>query len=759
MRRPALAALLLCLLVRAQDKPPGKEPGKQPGGEGAGGAKATAAPAGDGGGGGGGGSFALQPSGATVPVWCDIGRALITLFAGDPGDGIKFGQDALDAPGLGGIWTALSSQQGMLGIMVWISWFFFLAVTAGGLGIVGARFAKKCGGERLQVITPDYDDYYQYYCMSVSLTGVALIITSVALFLSKSDMGSAVSDAYDNYQSAVDLLKQLSAGGGGGDKSKDKKADEGAPTKLRHIVDTLNTRFRDHFGEYVKRRVAMDSGLPSRSVLSECRHDARSLVRSLSSEGQRNLAALFKAVGRRCGQLERSRQVAYGSLARTVEDATVAQRKQLLRKVRQALERAEERVRMMAQSGGGVDTPINKLASYESDGGAVGWMSFLTGLPMLLVVVITLVAPIVAIAGMGIAAQDNDLRPTVRSAQSNTGGLMLVYSAAAGLVALIISSYIATQLYVVAAAAEVYVCEPYHSKNFKPLDQMSYALWTPDQRGAAWAGFVPSEILSKCQGGSVSDLQAPSWAATPKDGGNETKKEAPASTDKKDDKKPQVFRLSADLLRNASTVRDSGAAVRALVDALGQLPRQRSLRDAADQLTRKWRPLVQGNMSGEDPLTASVGRYYSEYMSDAAKRLRWASAELAEQGGGSSCESAFKTLNAALLLFCDTFVAGAEGYWLAHVLAFVLLLCFGPICLGMANHFLVMENYVYQGFDAKKIARREERERLGLVKKKKKKKKRRREEEDDDSSMTDDSSEDDSSSDDDSTTDSSNTSN
>ncbi|KAL1432288.1 hypothetical protein MTO96_013607 [Rhipicephalus appendiculatus] len=643
MRRPALAALLLCLL----------------------------------------------PSGVTVPVWCDIGRALITLFAGDPGDGIKFGQDALGAPGLGGIWSALSSQQTMLSIMVWLGWFIFLAVAAGGLGIVGARFAKKCGGERLQVISPEYDDYYQYYCISVSLTGVALIITAVALFLSKSDMGSAVSDAYDNYASAVTLLKGISAGGGEKDKGKDKKPEE-APTKLRQIVETLNTRFRDDFGEYVKRRVAMDSGLPSRSVLSECREDARSLVRSLSSEGQRNLAALFKAVGRRCGQLERSRQVAYGSLARAVEDATVAQRKQLLRKVRQALERAEERVRMMAQSVGGLDTPIGALASYESDGGAVSWISFLTGVPMLLVVVITLVAPIVAIAGMGIAAQDHDLRPTIRSTQSNTGGLMLVYSAAAGLVGLIISSYIATQLYLVAAAAEVYVCEPYHSKNFKPLDQMSYALWTADQRGAAWAGFVPSEILSKCQSGSVSDLQAPSWAApAPGGGGNETKKEGP---DKKEgDKKPSVFRLSADLLRNASAVRDSGAAVRALVDALGQLPKQLSLHDAADQLTRKWRPLVEGNVSGEDPLTASVGRYYSEYMSDAAKRLRWASAEMAEQGGG--CQPAFQTLNAALLLFCDTFVAGAEGYWLAHVLAFVLLLCFGPICLGMANHFLVMENY------------------------------------------------------------------
>lgn len=750
MRRPALAALLLCLLlVHAQDKPSEKPPA---GGDAAAGAKTTAAPAG-----GGGGSFALQPSGATVPVWCDIGRALITMFAGDPGDGLKFGQAALEAPGLGGVWSALSSQQLMLGIMVWLGWFFFLAVTAGGLGIVGARFAKKCGGERLQVISPEYDDYYQYYCLSVSLTGVALIITAVALFLSKSDMGSAVSDAYDNYASAVSLLKGITPGGGAKDKDKDKdkdkKPDENAPTKLRHIVETLNTRFREDFGEYVKRRVAMDSGLPSRSVLSECRHDARSLVRSLSSEGQRSLAAQFQAVGRRCEQLERSSQVAYGSLARAVEDATVAQRKKLLRKVRQALERAEERVRMMAQSGGGLDAPINKLASYESDGGAVGWMSFLTGLPMLLVVVITLVAPIVAIAGMGVAAQDHDLRPTIRSTQSNTGGLMLVYSAAGGLVGLIISSYISTQLYLVSAAAEVYVCEPYHSKNFKPLDQMSYALWTAEQRGAAWAGFIPSEILSKCQsGGSVSDLQAPSWAGGPSSGGgNETKKEGP---DKKDgDKKPTVFRLSADLLSNASAMRDSGAAVRALVDALGQLPRQRSLRDAADQLTRKWRPLVQGNGSGEDLLTTSVGRYYSEYMSDAAKRLRWASAELAEQGSGSSCQPAYQTLNAALLLFCDTFVAGAEGYWLAHVLAFVLQLCFGPICLGMANHFLVMENYVYQGYDAKKIARREERERLGLVKKKKKKKKKK-EEDDDDSS--DDSSEDDSSNDDSSTSDSSN---
>ncbi|KAK8780258.1 hypothetical protein V5799_018401 [Amblyomma americanum] len=742
MRRPPLAALLLCLLVvHAQDEPP-KKPDE-------GGDKAKPTAGGDGGGGGGGGgSFALQPSGVTVPVWSDIGRSVLTMFAGDPGDGGKFAKEALDSPGMGGIRGALASQQGLMGIFTWVSWLLFLAVTAGGLGLVGARFAKRCGGERLQIISPEYDDYYQYYCMAVSLTGVALMITAVALFLNKSDMGSAINDGYDHYAAAVGLLKGISAGGGGGDKDKDKDKEKKGDTptaRLRGIVDALNTRFRDDFGEFLKRRVAMDSGLPSRSVLSECSHDARSLAHSLSAAGQRSLASLFAAVGRRCGKLESSRKLAYGHLARAVEDATVAERKRLLRKVRSALERAQQR--MLEQSGGpGVDAAIGKLASYESDGGVVSWMSFLTGIPMLLVVVIALVAPIVAIAGMGIAAQDHDLRPTVRSPQSNTGGLMLVYSAAAGLVCLIISSFIATQLYVVAGAGEVYVCDPFRSRNFKVLDQMAYALWPGEQRGQ-WAGFVPSEILSKCQrGGSVSDLQAPEWAGVAKGGGNETKKE-----DKKDEapKAPpsERLRLNAELLSNASAARDSGAAVRALVSALGQLggssQRPPAIRAAAEQLSRKWRPLARDNRS--DPLlTSAVGRYYGEYMGDAERRLRWASAQTAEQGGGG-CEPAFQTLNAALLLFCDTFVAGAEGYWLAHVLAFVLLLCFGPICLGMANHFLIMENYVYHGFDDKKVKRREERERLGLVKKKKKKKKKKKEEEEDDSSVSDSSEGDDSS--------------
>lgn len=744
MRRPPLAALLLCLLVVCAQDPPkkpdeGGDKGKSttPGGGGGG--------DGGGGGGGGGGSFALQPSGVTVPVWSDIGRSVLTLFAGDAGDGGKFAKDALDSPGMGGIRGALASQQSLMGIFTWISWFLFLAVTAGGLGLVGARFAKKCGGERLQIISPEYDDYYQYYCMAVSLTGVALMITAVALFLNKSDMGSAINDGYDHYAAAVGLLKGISAGGGGGEKKDTPSA------RLRGIVDTLNTRFRDDFGEFLKRRVAMDSGLPSRSVLYECSHDARSLAHSLSAAGQRRLAALFTAVGRRCGQLEGSRKLAYGRLARAVEDATVAERKQLLRKVRGALERAERRARMMEQSGGGVDAAIGKLASYESDGGVVGWMSFLTGIPMLLVVVIALVAPIVAIAGMGIAAQDNDLRPTVRSTQSNTGGLMLVYSAAAGLVCLIISSYIATQLYVIAGAGEVYVCDPFRSKNFKVLDQMAYALWPGEQRGSGgWAGFIPSEIMSKCQrGGSLSELQAPDWAGVTKT--NDTKKD-----DKKDDNPknpPARLRLNVELVRNASAARDSGAAVRALVSALGQLGSQRpsAIRAAAEQLSRKWRPLVKGANGSSDPLTSSVGRYYGEYMGDAERRLRWATAQTAEQGGG--CEPAFQTLNAALLLFCDTFVAGAEGYWLAHVLAFVLLLCFGPICLGMANHFLVMENYVYRGFDEKKVKRRDERERLGLVKKKKKRRRKKKEEEEeeqqeeqqDDSSDSDQSDGDDSS--------------
>lgn len=731
MRRPALAALLLSLLVFAQDKPD-----KKPEGEGS-----TAAPAG-GDGGGGGGSFPLNPTGVTIPIWSDIGRSVLTIFGREANDGGKFAKDALDSPGIGGIGSALSGQHGMMGIFSWITWGFLLLVAVGGGGVVGARWAKKCGGERTQVISPEYDDYYQYYCMAVVLTGVALMITAVALFLNKYDMGSAVSDAYSNYDAAVGLLKGLSAAGGGEeDKSKKEPA---PPARLRRIVDTLNTRFRDDFGEFLKRRVAMDSGLPSRSVLAECSHDARSLSSSLSGR----LAALLKAVGRRCSRLERSRHAAFGEVAGAVEDATVAQRKQLLRRVRSALQRAEERVRMMAQAGGGVEAAISKLAAYENDGGVVGRMSFLTGFPMLVVVVIVLVAPIVAIAGMGIAAQDHDLRPTVRSPQSNIGGLMLVYSSAAGLIALVVSCYIATQLYVVAAAAEVYVCEPFHTKNFKPLDQMAYALWPMDQRGP-WAGFIPSEIITKCQqGGSISQLQAPDWASAGGGGASSNASASEAAPKPEGGGKAPTFRLSAGVLGNASAVRESGAAVRALVDALDQLSQQRpaKLAGVVDQLSRKWRPLLQGNLS--EPLARFVGRYYSEYMGDAEKRLRWASAELAEQGGGG-CEGAYTALNAALLLFCDNFVAGMEGYYLAHILAFILILTFGPLCLGMANHFLVMEGYVYHGFDDKKVKRREERERLGLVKKKKKKKKKKKEEEE---TETDDSSSVDSSTEDDSTT-------
>lgn len=738
MRRPALAALLLPLLVVAQD------------GGGGGSPKSTPAPAAGGGdGGGGGGGLPITPTGVTVPVWSDIGRSVLTIFGREAKDGIKFAKDALESPGIGGIGSALSSQHGMMGIFSWITWGFLLLVTAGGLGLVGARWAKKCGGERTQVITPEYDDYYQYYCMAVALTGVALMITAVALFLNKHDMGSAVSDGYSNYEAAVGLLKGISAGGGGsgsGSGSGEEKGGETTPpARLRRIVDTLNTRFRDDFGEFLKRRVAMDSGLPSRSVLAECSHDARSLSSSLSGR----LAALLKAVGRRCSQLERSRRVAFSQVAGAVEDATVVQRKQLLRRVRSALQRAEERVQMLAQAGAGVEVAISKLAAYENDGGAASWMSFLTGFPMLLVVVIVLVAPIVAIAGMGIAAQDHDLRPTVRSPQSNIGGLMLVYSSVAGLAALIISCYIVTQLYVVAAAAEVYVCEPFHTKNFKPLDQMAYALWPADQRGP-WAGFVPSEIINKCQkGGSLSELQAPEWANAGQSGGNQTPAASEAPGSGGGDKAPSAapaFRLNAGVLRNASAVRDSGAAVRALVDALEQLGHQRpaaKLAGVVDQLARKWRPLLQGGNLSE-PLARFVGRYYSEYMGDAEKRLRWASAELAEQGGGGSCEGAFQALNTALLLFCDNFVAGIEGYYLAHILAFILLVTFGPMCLGMANHFLVMEGYVYHGFDDKKVKRRDERERLGLVKKKKKKKKKKEEETETDDSSMDSSTEDDS---------------
>ncbi|CAN7984512.1 unnamed protein product, partial [Ixodes hexagonus] len=686
----------------------------------------------------GGYSFAYEPSGATVAIWSDIGRAMILIFAGAPTKADEFGKEVFASPGTGGIRSALASHQGVVGIITLLNYVLMAVVVLGGLGIVGARFAKKCGGQRMQVITPEYDDYYQYYMIAVGLTGGALMITAICLLLNKLDLGSALSDAYTHYDAGVNDVKTFIASGAAdvpkppedAKTGEDSNAAPSSSKQLRRLADTLNARFRDQFLEFLKRRSAMDAGMPSRDVLSECGRDAHSVSRALSARGLSAEAALLAGVGRRCARLGRSQEAGYRRLARAVEDATVVGRKQLLRHVLWALRRAEDERAdvgaMMSQTMGGFDSVLQRLSKYEADGGTVSWLSFISGLPMLLMVLITLAAPVAAMAGMGIASRDHDLRPTVRSPQSNIGGLMLVYSAAAGLVCAMVSVYIYGLMYTVSAAGEIYVCEPFRSRSFKPLDELAYMLWPLSERGKAFAALAPSEVLTKCAtGAGLSELVVPADFASSgeadKAAGNETKEPTPPAPS---------LKLRDELLANVTAPHDARRALRALVDALDSLGLQRPpIGATVTQLARKWKPLAlpdAGNASALDD-DSLLERYYLDYMGDVESQLRWASAEVSRQeggGGGGGCQPVFKVLNAGLELMCDTFLSGCEGFWLAQLLLFVLLAVFAPLCLGLANHFLVMENYVYHGFDDKKVKRREERERLGLVKKKKKKKKK-----------------------------------
>ncbi|EEC02257.1 hypothetical protein IscW_ISCW000995 [Ixodes scapularis] len=197
--RPVLAALLLGLWVRAQETTSG----------------GTVSVTGSGAAGEGDSKFDYKPSGATVPIWSDIGRAMILLFAGAPTKADEFGKDVLASPGTGGIRSALASHQGIVGIFTILNYVLMAVVVLGGLGIVGARFAKRCGGQRMQVITPEYDDYYQYYLIAVGLTGGALMITAVCLFLNKADLGSALNDAQAHYDAGVNVVKTFISGGAG----------------------------------------------------------------------------------------------------------------------------------------------------------------------------------------------------------------------------------------------------------------------------------------------------------------------------------------------------------------------------------------------------------------------------------------------------------------------------------------------------------------------------------------------------------------
>ncbi|KAG0429920.1 hypothetical protein HPB47_023161 [Ixodes persulcatus] len=737
--RPVLAALLLGLWVRSQETTSG----------------GTVGVTGSGAAGEGDYKFDYKPSGATVPIWSDIGRAMILLFAGAPTKADEFGKDVLASPGTGGIRSALASHQGIVGIFTLLNYVLMAVVVLGGLGIVGARFAKRCGGQRMQVITPEYDDYYQYYLIAVGLTGGALMIAAVCLFLNKADLGSALNDGHAHYDAGVNVVKTFISGGAGdvskptGDSTTGTGSNfaPGSTAQLRRLADTLNARFRDEFLELLRRRAAMDAGLPSRDVLSECGSDAKSVSRLLSAQGLSAQAALLSRVGRRCERLGRSREAAYGQLARAVEDASVVGRKQLLRRVLWLLKRAEDETTdagiMMSQTMGGFDAVLQRLSKYEADGGTVSWLNFISGLPMLFVVLVTLAAPMMAMVGMGVASRDHDLRPTVRSPQSNVGGLLLVYSAAAGLVCAMVSVYIYGLMYAVSAAGEIYVCEPFRSRSFKPLDELAYMLWPLSERGQAFAALVPSEVLTKCpNGAALSELVVPAGFSAEGDAkGNETAKEP-----KEPSPAPAILQLRDEPLANATTSRDARRALRSLVVALVRLgPRvaSPSLRANLTRLSRKWKPLARpdGNASASD--VSFLERCYLEYMSDVESRLRWASAELSRQGSsGGGCEPVFRVLQASLELLCDTFLSGCEGFWLAQVLLFLLLAVFAPLCLGLANHFLVMENYMYRGFDDKKVKRREEKERLGLVKKKKKKKKKEEDEEDEsemDSSEGDDS--------------------
>ncbi|EEC09364.1 serine/threonine protein kinase, putative, partial [Ixodes scapularis] len=397
----------------------------------------------------------MRTDGSFLPFWSDLGRRIAHKLTLTPKDG-RFLEQIANARGPYGVVSGLAQHQpstfGFLvatftlsGLMT-ATWLLFLAL----------RLTGRCGGQRVQVITPLYAQLYNGYCIAMSSITVTFIIANVLLAGFAFGIQNSALEASVFYTEAFDGLERYFRTQPQRWNSS-RQAARDAAFQTRRLSKDFNEEFKQHLLQKLNINPFASKGRTCGKVL-----------RAMLSEHSDLLDA-------DCSTLEKTQEQFLSNATENFKKNTSAERKGLIRKLRVKV----------AEAIGGNNSNVKHLVKVKAKlrsfnkrthfGQIYGGLAPL--IMMMLSMSIGIVAALLVMAiAMGMLNHDRGMAPTLRNSYSHKAGIIMLYSPAVMFLSSIVAVPLAGLLLPGCVVAECYICEPYLGKHRHILNDVASKL-------------------------------------------------------------------------------------------------------------------------------------------------------------------------------------------------------------------------------------------------------------------------------------------
>lgn len=415
----------------------------------------------------------MRNDGSFLPVWSEFGRRLALTLVSEPRNA-QLLEHIANARGLFSICASLAQYQPstfrVLVALFAVSGFMVPA----GVVFLGLRVMGKCGGQRVQVITPLYNELYNGHCVALGSLTISSVVINVLLVGFSFGIQKSLRDASNFYDQGLDELEGY---------FREKYVPESwnrSQLVLRSAAlqaQKLDADFGDAFEEYLLQRLDVN---PFASKGPAC----GKLLRAMLDERDELLKA-------NCSSLEQTQQQLVENATQMFKKKTVAERRHLARALRARAFRVDNGGNTNLKMLSNVKVKFRNFEKRFRLRQLFGHLAPL--LMMLLSMVVGVVAALLVVSlAMGMLNHDRGMAPTMRNAYSHRAGLIMLYSPAVLFLSSLVAVPLAGVLLSGCVVGECYICEPYRGRERHILDEAAVKLLSGDKT------LVPSKILHSC---------------------------------------------------------------------------------------------------------------------------------------------------------------------------------------------------------------------------------------------------------------------
>lgn len=413
----------------------------------------------------------MRNDGSFLPVWSEFGRRLALTLVSSPKNA-QLLERIGNARGLFSICASLAEYQPSvfrLAVTLFAISGFLVPV---GLGFLGLRFMGRCGGQRIQVITPLYNELYNGHCVALGSLTITSVIVNVLLVGFAFGIQNSLREASAFYARGLDDLESFF------------RATPKVRSKSQLVIRSaalqaqkLDSDFSEAFEQYLLHRLDVNPFETKGPICGK-------LLRAMLGEH-------FELRNTNCSVLEQTQQ-------RLVHNATEAFKKKTMTE-RRRLARALRMKALTVQNGGNASR--KKIADIKvkfQDFEQRFRLRHLFGslAPLLMMLLSMVVGSVAAFLVVGLATgmlnHDRGKGPTLRNGFSHKAGLIMLHCPIVLFACSILAVPLAGVLLSGCVVGECYICEPYRGKERHILDEAAIKLLSGDTT------LLPSKILHSC---------------------------------------------------------------------------------------------------------------------------------------------------------------------------------------------------------------------------------------------------------------------